>query len=52
MINNDINKDKLVNNIFDNIKDLVITSKNIVYNVGNTEMLHQYWNIGKIIMQI
>lgn len=41
-----------INNIFNNIKELVINSWNKVYNVVNTEMLNLYWNIGKIIMEI
>ena len=46
LINNEIN------NIFDNIKELVINSRNKVYNTVNTEMLNLYWNIGKAIMEI
>ena len=38
--------------IFDNIKELVISSRNKVYSVVNTEMLNLYWNIGKAIMNI
>lgn len=41
-----------INNIFDNIKELVISSRNKVYTVVNTEMLNLYWNIGKVIMEI
>ena len=41
-----------INNIFDNIKDLVINSRNKVYQTVNTEMLGLYWNIGKVIMDI
>ena len=41
-----------INNIFDNIKELVINSRNKVYNTVNTEMLNLYWNIGKAIMEI
>lgn len=37
-----INNDKEVNNIFDNIKDLVINSRNKVYQTVNTEMLNLY----------
>lgn len=47
-----IKNDTEFNNIFDNIKDLIITSRNNVYNAVNTEMLNLYWNIGKIIMEI
>ena len=46
LINNEIN------NIFDNIKELVINSRNRVYNTVNTEMLNLYWNIEKAIMEI
>ncbi len=45
-------KDNEVNNIFNNIKDLVINSRNKVYHTVNTEMLNLYWNIGKVIMEI
>jgi predicted nuclease of restriction endonuclease-like (RecB) superfamily len=41
-----------VNHIFDDIKELVISSRNKVYQTVNTEMLNLYWNIGKSIMQI
>ena len=41
-----------INNTFDNIKELVISSRNKVYQTVNTEMLNLYWNIGKIIMKI
>ena len=47
-----IDYEKEVNNIFDNIKVLVVDSRNKVYQTVNTEMLHLYWNIGKIIMEI
>lgn len=52
MINELINNDNEINNIFDNIKDLVINSRNKVYQTVNTEMLSLYWNIGKAIMEI
>ena len=39
--NNDFNL------FFNNIKDLVINSRNKVYQVVNVEMLNLYWNIGK-----
>ena len=45
-------KDDEINSIFDNIKDLVINSRNRVYSAVNTEMLSLYWNIGKAIMEI
>lgn len=44
--------DNEINNIFDNIKELVISSRNKVYSAVNTEMLNLYWNIGKSIMEI
>lgn len=47
-----INNDTEFNSIFNNIKDLVINSRNRVYSTINTEMLNLYWNIGKIIMEI
>ena len=47
-----INNDNEINNIFDNIKELVINSRNRVYSAVNTEMLNLYWNIGKAIMEI
>ncbi|HJJ06016.1 MAG TPA: DUF1016 N-terminal domain-containing protein [Clostridiaceae bacterium] len=34
------------------MKDLVINSRNKVYQTVNTEMLNLYWNIGKSIMEI
>ena len=42
-----INNNNEINNIFDNIKDLVIKSRNKVYQTVNTEMLNLYWNIVK-----
>lgn len=41
-----------IDHVFDNIKELVIHSRNKVYSVVNTEMLHLYWNIGAAIMEI
>ena len=52
MSNELIKSDNEINNIFDNIKDLVINSRNKVYQTVNTEMLNLYWNIGKAIMEI
>ena len=52
MNNELIYNDNEVNNLFDNIKDLVINSRNKVYQTVNTEMLSLYWNIGKAIMEI
>ena len=50
MSNELINNDNEINNIFANIKDLVINSRKKVYQTVNTEMLKLYWNIGKDIM--
>ena len=52
MNNKLINNEKEINNIFANIKELVISSRNRVYATVNTEMLNLYWNIGKAIMEI
>ena len=41
-----------INNIYNNIKELVISARNKVYTTVNIEMLNLYWNIGKIIMDI
>lgn len=38
--------------IFEEIKELISSSRNKVYSTVNTEMLNLYWNIGKIIMEI
>lgn len=37
-----INNDTEFNSIFNNIKDLVINSRNKVYSTTNTEMLNLY----------
>ena len=47
-----IKDDIKINNIFDSIKELVISSRSKVYSTVNTEMLNLYWNIGKSIMEI
>ena len=52
MENELLKNDTEINNIFDNIKELVINSRNKVYSVVNTEMLNLYWNIGKAIIEI
>ena len=52
MDNELIKNDNEINSIFDNIKELVISSRNKVYSAVNTEMLSLYWNIGKAIMEI
>lgn len=41
-----------IDSIFNDIKELVISSRDRVYNTVNTEMLNLYWNIGKAIMEI
>ena len=41
-----------IDNVFENIKDMVINSRNKVYSAVNIEMLNLYWNIGKVIMEI
>ncbi len=47
-----LTNEKEFNELFNNIKELVINSRNKVYTTVNTEMLNLYWNIGKIIMEI
>lgn len=42
MNNELIKEDKEFNNFFNNIKDLVINSRNKVYQIVNTEMLSLY----------
>lgn len=44
--------DENINPIFEEIKDLINSSRNRVYSAVNTEMLNLYWSIGKIIMEI
>ena len=52
-MNNELtNNDSEFNVFFNNIKDLVINSRNKVYQTVNTEMLNLYWSIGKAIMKI
>ena len=52
MENKLIINDKEIGNMFSNIKELVINSRNKVYSTVNTEMLNLYWNIGKAIMDL
>ena len=52
MENKLIINDKEIGNMFSNIKELVINSRNKVYSTVNTEMLNLYWNIGKAIMDV
>ena len=40
-----------VDNIFNDIKELIVNSRNKVYVTVNTEMLNLYWNIGRIIIE-
>ena len=42
-----LTNEKDFNEIFNNIKELVINSRNKVYTAVNTEMLNLYWNIGR-----
>ena len=44
--------DENINPVFEEIRDLINSSRNRVYSAVNTEMLNLYWNIGKIIMEI
>lgn len=41
-----------INNIYNNIKELVISARNKVYTTVNIEMLNLYWDFCKIIMDI
>lgn len=52
MINELIINDNEINYVFNDIKELIINSRNKVYQTVNTEMLNLYWNIGKMIMEI
>lgn len=51
-MNNELVQNNEINDMFDNIKELIINSRNRVYQTVNTEMLGLYWNIGKAIMEI
>lgn len=51
-MDNELINNNEINNMFNNIKELVINSRNRVYATVNTEMLNLYWNIGKAIMEI
>ncbi len=51
-MNTELINDKEINGMFDNIKELIINSRNKVYQTVNTEMLNLYWNIGALIMKI
>lgn len=52
MKNNLAIEEKELNNIYTNIKELIINSRDKIYRTVNTEMVSLYWNIGKIIMDI
>lgn len=41
-----------INDIFYDIRELVINSRNRVYSAVNVEMISLYWNIGRVIMEI
>lgn len=41
-----------INPIFEEIRDLINSSRNKVYHTVNTEMLNLYWNIGKIFYML
>ena len=43
---------KEIKSVFEDIKDLIINSRNKVYSTVNVEMLRLYWNIGKMILEI
>lgn len=45
-------QEKEINILFQDIKALVVMSRNKVYQTVNIEMLSLYWNIGKRIMEI
>ncbi|MDE5630277.1 MAG: PDDEXK nuclease domain-containing protein [Bacilli bacterium] len=45
-------EEKELKNIYANIKELIINSRDKIYRTVNTEMVLLYWNIGKIIMDI
>lgn len=50
-MNNQLINNNEINNMFDNIKELIINNRNIVYQTVNTEILGLYWKIGKAIMK-
>ncbi len=52
MVDELVEREHEINNVFDNIKELVIKSRNKVYRTVNMEMLNPYWNIGAAIMKI
>ena len=47
-----IENDFELNELFSDIKELVISSRNKVYRTVNQEMLNLHWNIGKMISTI
>ena len=48
---NDLVKDKEIDNLYNEIKDLVEQSRNRVYKTVNVEMISLYWSIGKMIVE-
>lgn len=44
--------DKELNFTFEEIRSMVINSRNKIYSTVNVEMLNLYWNIGKMIVEI
>ena len=47
----EVNKDIEIDNLYSDIKNLIINSRNRVYRTVNTEMINLYWNIGKMIVE-
>lgn len=52
MKSNLVKEEMQLENIFDEIKGLVVSSRERIYSTINTEMLNLYWNIGRIILNI
>lgn len=42
-MDNELLDNNKINYVFDNIKELVINSRNKIYQAVNTEMLNLYW---------
>jgi len=49
--NEDIINEKEISNLYNNIKQLIVQSRNRVYKTINNEMINLYWNIGKMIVE-